>query len=100
MVREPKAVEAALAAFPVDVVLVDVRLGGSSGLDLVAALNARRPPPLTVVMTAYVAVDSAIEALRTGAYDYLTKPFAPGELEATLNRCFERTQASGHRSPA
>ena len=85
-VADAAALWAALEGFHAEVALVDVRLGRVSGLDLVAELKARRPAMLNVVMTAYVAADSAIEALRTGAYDYLTKPFAPNQLLATLDR--------------
>ena len=89
-----------LEQFSPDVALVDVRLGRSSGLDVVAALKNRKPPVLTVVMTAYVAADTAIEALRRGAYDYLTKPFDPSELFATLDRCFERIDLERARREA
>jgi PAS domain S-box-containing protein len=103
------AVEPALDGFAAQVALVDVRLGRASGLDVVANLKRRQPPILTVVMTAYVATETAIEALRRGAYDYLIKPFEPGELFATLDRCFERidlaaahkaAEAARHRSDA
>src|SRR5687767_12121227 len=92
LVHDAADVDRALQDFPATVALVDVRLGPASGLDVVASLKNRRPPLLTVVMTAYVAADTAIEALRRGAYDYLTKPFDPSELFATLHRCFERIE--------
>jgi len=100
MVREVDEVEPILERFSPDVALVDVRLGRSSGLDVVAMLKKRRSPVLTVVMTAYVAADTAIEALRRGAYDYLTKPFDPSELFATLDRCFERIDLERARREA
>ncbi len=90
VVRDASQVSTALDRFTAEVALVDVRLGRYSGLDVVAELKARKDPILTVIMTAYVAAESAIEALRRGAYDYLTKPFEPGELLATLERCFDR----------
>jgi DNA-binding NtrC family response regulator len=100
LVREVDEVEPMLEQFSPDVALVDVRLGRSSGLDVVAMLKKRRAPVLTVVMTAYVAADTAIEALRRGAYDYLTKPFDPSELFATLDRCFERIDLERARREA
>jgi PAS domain S-box-containing protein len=100
LVRDAADVERALIGFEPDVALVDVRLGRASGLDVVATLKERRPPILTVVMTAYVAADTAIEALRRGAYDYLTKPFDPSELFATLDRCFERLDLERARRDA
>jgi PAS domain S-box-containing protein len=109
LAQSPAAVDPALDGFAAQVALVDVRLGRASGLDVVAHLKRRQPPILTVVMTAYVATETAIEALRRGAYDYLIKPFEPGELFATLDRCFERidlaaahqaAEAARHRSDA
>jgi PAS domain S-box-containing protein len=109
LVRTAAGVAPALEGFDPQVALVDVRLGRASGLDVVAALKTRKSPVLTVVMTAYVATETAIEALRRGAYDYLIKPFEPGELFATLDRCFERidlaaahqeAEAARHRSDA
>jgi PAS domain S-box-containing protein len=90
VVRDAAQVSSVLDAFSAEVALVDVRLGRYSGLDVVAELKTRKQPILTVIMTAYVAAETAIEALRRGAYDYLTKPFEPGELLATLERCFDR----------
>ncbi len=99
LARTAAAVEPALQTFDAQVALVDVRLGRASGLDVVANLKGRKPPLLTVVMTAYVATETAIEALRRGAYDYLIKPFEPGELFATLDRCFERIDlAAAHKA--
>ena len=92
LVREAALVPDVLETFDPAVALVDIRLGRASGLDLVEMLRLRHPDVLTVVMTAYVAADNAIEALRRGAYDYLTKPFEPGQLFATLDRCFDRVE--------
>ena len=100
VVRDASLVSAALDGFAAEVALVDVRLGRHSGLDVVAELKARKQPILTVVMTAYVAAETAIEALRRGAYDYLTKPFEPGELLATLERCFDRIDLERARASA
>ena len=100
LVHDAADVDRTLQEFPATVALVDVRLGPASGLDVVVSLKNRRPPLLTVVMTAYVAADTAIEALRRGAYDYLTKPFDPSELFATLHRCFERIELEKARLEA
>jgi PAS domain S-box-containing protein len=92
VVSDPRSALEMLGSFPAQVALVDVRLGTQSGLELVAQLGERRPDVIAVVMTAYDAVDNAIQALRNGAYDYLTKPFAPAALGAALGRCFERLE--------
>jgi DNA-binding response OmpR family regulator len=85
--------EAALAlekTFEPDVALVDIRLGRESGLDLVADLKERRPDVDCILVTAHADLDTAIEAVRRGAYDYLRKPVNEAELVASLERCFEK----------
>jgi len=69
-----------------DVILTDLRLPGMSGLDLMQAVRARHPSIRFVLMTAYATVQSAIEALRGGAVDYLIKPFPNEELLHVLGR--------------
>jgi PAS domain S-box-containing protein len=100
LIRDPTALSETLAGFEPDVALVDVRLGPYSGLDLLGELAKRRPGILTVVMTAHGVVDTAVQALRTGAYDYLSKPFDQTELFATLDRCFERVELQRARLEA
>ncbi len=100
VVRDPSELPGVLDRFGAEVALVDVRLGRFSGLEVVAQLKSRKPAILTVVMTAYVAAETAIEALRLGAYDYLTKPFDPSELWATLERCFDRIDLERARARA
>jgi two-component system NtrC family response regulator len=63
-----------LAEGPVDVVMTDVRMPGMDGLELLAALGERRPGLPVVVMTAYGTIADAVEAMKRGAADYLTKP--------------------------
>ncbi len=65
----------ALAIHDVDVALVDKNLPDGSGLDLVAELRAQRPFTESIVITGYASIDSAIQALEAGAFDYLIKPF-------------------------
>lgn len=76
----------------VSVALVDVRLGTGDGIDVVRALRKKDPDLVCVMITAYASVETAVEALQAGAYDYLMKPFHCEDLLATLNRCFERIQ--------
>lgn len=73
------------------VALVDIRLGLDNGIDLVRALRERRPELVAVMMTAYASQESAVEALRVGAYDYISKPFHSTHLFHTLDRCFEHS---------
>ncbi len=79
-----------LNRFHAGVALVDIRLNNVNGIDLLSSLHKLYPDLLCVVMTAYADLDTAVEALRQGAYDYLHKPFHSGDLLSTLKRCFER----------
>jgi NtrC-family two-component system response regulator AlgB len=76
--------EAGLHIF--DLAFVDLRLGLESGLDLVSSLLAVSPWLKIVVITAFASVDTAVEAIRRGAVDYLPKPFMPGQLKIVLER--------------
>lgn len=88
-----------LARMPHDVALVDVKLGRASGITLMAELKKTQPGLVVVLMTAYATVETAIEALRGGAYDFLTKPFTPKQLAVALDRVAEvqalRTEVAG-----
>jgi DNA-binding NtrC family response regulator len=74
----------------VDVLLLDLRSPVGEGLGLLHEIKALNPGLVVVVMTAYATVPAAVEAMRTGAADYLTKPFAMDELAAVLERALER----------
>ncbi len=69
---------------PFDVVITDLRLPGMSGLDVLKEVKKHSPDCTVIVMTAYGTVETAVEALKQGAYDYLTKPFSPDKLLSML----------------
>lgn len=71
---------------PYDVALVDLRLGNESGLDLLETLLAQSPRLAAVIMTAHASIDTAVEAMRRGAFDYLPKPFTPAQVRAVIER--------------
>ena len=75
-----------LRAQPADLAFVDLRLGADSGLDLVPQLLADRPSLSIVVITAYAAFDTAVEAIKRGAMDYLPKPFTPAQIKHLVDR--------------
>jgi DNA-binding NtrC family response regulator len=75
---------------PVDILLLDLKLPGGGGLKLLGQVKALYPKTAVVVMTAFATVSSAVEAMRVGAGDYLTKPFAMEELTAVLDRSSRR----------
>jgi len=92
-VREAGSAEAALAALgaaPAEVAFVDLRLGTGSGLDLVPALLAEDADLDVVVITAYASIDTAMEAVRRGARDYVPKPFTPAQIRTVVERLRER----------
>lgn len=62
-----------------DVALVDLRLGQESGLDLLEPLLTQSPRLAIVLITAHASIDTAVEAMRRGAFDYLAKPFTPAQ---------------------
>ena len=74
----------------VDMALLDIRLGQDDGIDLLLKLKEIQPDMLCVMVTGFGSIETAIQALRNGAYDYLRKPVNPGELLATLRRGFEK----------
>jgi two-component system, NtrC family, response regulator AtoC len=70
----------------IEVLLTDLRLGGDSGMDILDAAMALPKPPLAVMMTAYGSVDTAVEAMRRGAWHFVTKPLNLDEVEMLLKR--------------
>ncbi|CAK0766274.1 two-component system, NtrC family, sensor kinase [Gammaproteobacteria bacterium] len=82
------------------VALVDVRLGTENGVRLMRRLRRLRPGLVCVMMTGFATIETALDALRNGAYDYLVKPMEPSDLLATLERCFERLRLADEREAA
>ena len=74
---------------PFDLILMDVRMGGMSGIEATRAIRAYNPAIPIVIMTAYSDVENAVEALKSGAYDYLTKPLAFDALKPALERALD-----------
>ncbi|TRW95217.1 response regulator [Paracoccus sp. M683] len=91
---------ALLEAEPVQVALLDIRLGQEDGVEIAARLLARHPGLILVIMTAYASVDSAIAALKAGAYDYLRKPFFLDQLMRALERCFQLVELRAAKARA
>jgi DNA-binding NtrC family response regulator len=69
-----------------DAVLLDLRLPGAGGLDALRRIKERRPEAVVIVVTGYGTVQSAVQAMKNGAYDYVTKPFSVDELKMLLER--------------
>ena len=79
-----------LASESVDVVVCDLRMPDMDGLGVLRAARQLRPTAEFILMTAYATVGTAVEALRAGAYDYITKPFEPEEMRAVVLRAVGR----------
>jgi len=90
--RNGKEALHAVADDDYDIALLDIKMPGMDGLELQSRLVEQKPDLTIIIMTAYASVDSAVRALKAGAYDYITKPFDPEELSLLVRR------ASEHRS--
>lgn len=73
-----------------DLILTDLKMQGQSGLDLLERVLADNPQQCIIMMTAHGTIDSAVEAIKKGAFDYLEKPLERDNLLLTLKRAFER----------
>src|SRR5213082_1480348 len=74
---------------PIDVLITDLRLGGDDGMALIERALKLPHPPICIMMTAYGTVDTAVEAMKHGAYDFVTKPINIDRLEILINRALK-----------
>src|SRR5918997_813126 len=81
---------AALQATDYDVVLLDIRMGGMSGLDALRDIRKLEDAPEVIMLTADPSLGTGLEAMRLGAYDYLTKPATLDEMEAVIRKADEK----------
>jgi two-component system response regulator HydG len=81
-----------LAEETFDLVLLDLRMDGTGGMEVLGEISARLPALPAVMMTAYASVETAVEALKKGARDYLTKPLDTEELKLTVARVLEHSR--------
>src|SRR5262245_32200145 len=75
-----------------DVALLDLHMPGMNGIELLAKLKECQPEVEVLLLTAHGSIDSAIAAMKHGAYDYFTKPFHLPELEVHIQKAFEKVQ--------
>jgi len=92
-VFEAASAQEALAIFSnekIDLAILDLNLtSGGSGLDLFGKIHERDPEVMGIIVTAYASVESAVEALHKGSYDYITKPFANDHLKAVVRNALK-----------
>ncbi len=79
---------------PFDLILADLKLPGGSGLDIVKAAHARCSESLVTIITGYASLETAVEAIRLGAYNYITKPFSLDEIGVQVRNMIERISLS------
>lgn len=79
------------APIPYGVVLTDLMMPDGAGLDILSMAKERSLETEVIVMTAHSSVETAIEAMKRGAYDFVTKPFATSELKALVHKAFEKS---------
>lgn len=85
---------ATLEADPADVMITDLRLGAENGMELIEKVLKLPKPPICIMMTAYGSVDTAVEAMKRGAYDFVTKPVNIDRLEILIHRALRERDTS------
>jgi DNA-binding NtrC family response regulator len=83
---------AVLETDPADVMITDLRLGADNGMELIERVLQRPKPPICIMMTAYGSVDTAVEAMKRGAYDFVTKPVNIDRLEMLVRRALRERE--------
>lgn len=81
---------ALLEGFPADLVITDLRMPGLSGMEFLRRMKGKWPETEAIVMTAFGSIDTAVEAMRLGAYDYLTKPIDRDRFHIVVEKALER----------
>ncbi len=73
----------------IDLVLCDIRMPEMDGMTFLERVTAGRNPPIVIMMSAYGTIQTAVSAMKLGAYDYISKPFQPDEVVLTIRKAFE-----------
>ncbi|RJX35996.1 MAG: response regulator [Desulfarculus sp.] len=84
----------ALEREPAACVLLDLKMPGMDGLEVLQRIKQSHPQALVIIITGFATVETAIEAMKLGAYDFIPKPFQPDQLRLTVRRALERLQLS------
>jgi len=75
-----------------DLVITDLMMPGISGLDLLSSLKEKRPEVMVIMVTGYPTIKTAVQSVRSGAFDYIPKPFTPAELRSLVSRAFKKIE--------
>ncbi|MBV5267490.1 MAG: response regulator, partial [Burkholderiaceae bacterium] len=79
-----------LGQHPVAIVLLDLKMPGMDGMEVLAHIQRLNSGILVIIITGYATIETAIEAMKRGAYDFIPKPFEPDQLRMVINRARER----------
>src|ERR1044071_10037121 len=82
----------------VDVLLSDINMPNQTGMELLRRVHQRPNPPEVIMLTGHATVESAIEAMKLGAYDYLSKPYRIAELDALVKQAAEKRRLRVHNA--
>src|SRR5215467_12538103 len=83
-----------------DAVLCDFRLGNMDGKEVLLSLKKINPSAIVLIITGYSDIKTAIDVIKQGAYDYITKPLIPDEVLTVLNKALEQPPAVPDKGPA
>src|SRR4030042_1145096 len=75
---------------PFDIIVTDVRMGEKDGMEVLRFFKRSTPDTTVIMITAFGSIETAIEAIREGAYDYISKPFKLDEIKFTIQRALEQ----------
>lgn len=78
-----------IEASPYQIVLLDLKLPGVKGLELLQAIREKRPKAMVIIITGYASIETAVESARLGAVDYLSKPFTPNEIRKAADNAMQ-----------
>jgi len=81
-----------LEAESFDLIILDLKMPGLSGMEVLKKIKADDPEAIVIVITGYATVESAVEAMKSGAYDFIPKPFTPDSLRAIVKRALDRRE--------
>ena len=92
---------AKMAAKRFDLALVDIKMPGTDGVELQRRMHEIDPEMVVIIMTGYASVETAVAALKNGAYDYVSKPFDPDDIAHTVHNALSHQRVQiGKRAPA
>lgn len=90
--EDGRAALAQLAAQPVDLVLLDYQMPGMNGIEVLGKIKTNEPDLPVIIITAYGTIERAVEAIKTGADDFITKPFDPEHLAMVVAKALEKSR--------